>query len=321
MKQRRLLALAAVAGLCLGACQPQGGSAKAPAPPASSPAGAPTLDELKSATYTGLEDLSAPVTLKDGLWEGEPCAPGGASRPTVSLARGFRVTGDLDGDGEEEAVVVLALSSGGSGTLNHLAVVKRADGGVSNVATAVLGDRVAIRAARIADATLRVSVVRAGDGDAMCCPGELADLAWTLSGGRLAPAGSTGATGRLSLDTLAGAEWVLRDWDMDEPAPAEPEVTLAYQDGRFTGTSGCNRYNAAAKPGEQPGDLSVGPSAGTMRACPDPQAAVETRFLRQLSGAVKYGFHLGRLAVTYGKDGGVGVMLFEERGRQTTPAR
>lgn len=56
-------------------------------------------------------------------------------------------------------------------------------------------------------------------------------------------------------------------------------------------------------------------------ACPDPQAAVEARFLKQLSGAIKYGFRLGRLAVTYRRDGGVGVMRFEGRApaRTSTP--
>jgi heat shock protein HslJ len=238
----------------------------------------------------------------------------------VSLAPGFRVTGDLDGDGADEAVVVLAQSSGGSGTFNSLAVVKRTPGGLRNLATATLGDRVGIRSARIEGGQLLVSVVRAGEQDAMCCPGELADLAWVLSGDKLEPAASAGVTGRLSLDTLAGAEWVLRAWDLEEPAPAEPEVTLTCKDGRLTGTSGCNRYNAAAKAGDQPGDLSVGPAAGTMMACPEPQSAVETRYLKQLAGAIRYGFMFGHLAITYRTDGGaVGVMLFEGRAPGTTP--
>jgi heat shock protein HslJ len=200
--------------------------------------------------------------------------------------------------------------------------VKRTPAGLENVATAPLGDRVDIRSARIEGGKLLVSVLRAGKGDAMCCPGELADLSWTLSGGKLEPAAGAGPPGRLSLDALAGSEWVLRSWDVDEPAPQEPEVTLAYQAGRFAGTSGCNRYNAAARPGDQPGDVSVGPSAGTMMACPDPQSAVEARFLKQLGRARKYGFLLGRLAITYGEDGGaVGVMLFEEQAPRSDTRR
>jgi heat shock protein HslJ len=280
----------------------------------SAPLGAPTLEELKYATYTGLQDLARPVTLEDGRWEGEPFEPGAASRPSVVLAPGFRLTGDLDGDGAEEAVVVLAHSSGGSGTFDHLAVVKRTPEGPRNVATTALGDRVGIRAARVEGGKLLVSVVRAGEMDAMCCPGELADLGWTLAGGKLNPVATAGVTGRLSLDTLAGTEWVLLAWDLEDPSPAEPEVTLAYKDARLAGTSGCNRYTAAAKSGASPGDLTIGPAAGTRMACPEPQSAVETRFLKQLGGAKKFGFLLGRLALSYEKEGGAGgTMLFEGR--------
>jgi hypothetical protein len=79
-------------------------------------------------------------------------------------------------------VVVLAESSGGSGTFDYLAVVKRTASGIENVATAALGDRVQIRSARVDNGMLLASVVRAGKDDPMCCPGELADLGWTLAG-------------------------------------------------------------------------------------------------------------------------------------------
>jgi heat shock protein HslJ len=321
MRARTSWALAVGGGtaLLLTACRPQAESPRSTSQALSAPVGAPTLEELKNATYTGLEGLTDPVTITDGRWEGEPYEPGAASRPSVVLAPGFRLAGDLDGDGADEAVVVLAHGSGGSGTFNSLAVVKRTPGGLRNVATTALDDRVGIRSARIDGGKLLVSVVRAGEQDAMCCPGELADLAWTLSAGALTPSATVGATGRLSLDTLAGTEWVLRAWDVEEPAPAEPEVTLAYQDGRFAGTSGCNRYTAGAKPGESPGDLAVGPAAGTRMACPGPQSAIEARFLEQLGGAKKVGFHLGRLALSYEKDGGaLGTMLLEGRAPAAT---
>jgi hypothetical protein len=115
----------------------------------------------------------------------------------VSLVAGFRVTGDLDGDGAEEAVVVLAESSGGSGTFDYLAVVKRTASGIENVATAALGDRVQIR---VDNGMLLVSVVRAGKDDPMCCPGELAGLGWTLAGSRLESVALSAPTGT----TLAG---------------------------------------------------------------------------------------------------------------------
>jgi heat shock protein HslJ len=282
-------------------------------PPAAGAADAPTLAELEDATYRGLEEPKGPVTLVNGRWEGSPYAPGGAARPTVTFGRDFRVTGDLDGDGAPEAVVLLAQGSGGSGAFDYLAVVKKTAAGLENVATAPLGDRVQVRSARIEGRKLLVSVVQAGEKDTACCPGELVDREWTLAGRTLTTSASPPQTGRISLDTLAGTEWVLGAWGLDAKAPADPEVTLAYVGGRFAGKSGCNRYTAAATAGDTPGEVSIGPAAVTRMACPEPQSAVEARFLRQLGAAKKFGFLLGQLAITYEQDGRWDTLLFEGR--------
>jgi heat shock protein HslJ len=132
--------------------------------------------------------------------------------------------------------------------------------------------------------------------------------------GEIAPVASTGSAAGLSLDALAGTDWILRAWDEGEPTPDEPQVTLTYRDGRFTGTSGCNRYTAAASAGDAPGDLAVGPIGTSRMACPDSQAAVEARFLKQLARATRFEVQPGRLALSYEKEGGAGgTMWFEER--------
>ena len=209
-------------------------------------------------TYAGLDERLGPVTLENGRWAGEPLASGAASRPTVELAGDFRVVGDLDGDGLDEAVVLLTYSPGGTAALSFLAVVTREGGTLRNVATTALGDRVQVRSARIEDKRLIVSAVRAGKNDAACCPGELVEWQWTLAKGKL-NALSTVRTGRLSLATLAGSVWVLRSWDITDPTGSEPVVTLVYDAGRFVGTGGCNRYFAGVKPGDMPGENSPRP--------------------------------------------------------------
>jgi len=270
------------------------------------------MAELGAATYTGLEEAPGPVTLVDGAWEGPPYEPGGASRPRVSLARDFRVTGDLDGDGAEEAVVLLAGSSGGSGSFVYLAVAGRVDGEVRNRATRPLGDRVQVRGARVGAGRVSVDVVQAGPGDAACCPGELATREFVLDAGwALRELPASAPPSRLSLEALSGTTWVLRRWRWNEEAPSQPEVTLAFGEGRFSGSSGCNAYFATAADGAVPGDVSVGLPATTRRACPPPAMDAEARYLRQLASVKKYGFLAGRLALSFQEDGARGTMLFE----------
>src|SRR4030095_5017098 len=171
---------------------------------ASSRALPPTVEELKNATYVGLGERLGPVTLANGRWTGAPPVLGAASRPSVELGGDFRVVGDLDGDGLEEAVVVLTYNSGGTGVLSFLAVVTRGDGTLRNVATTALGDRVQVRSARVDGGRLLVSAVRAGENDAACCPGDLVEWQWTLGEGRLKTHGAV-KTRRLSLASRAGA--------------------------------------------------------------------------------------------------------------------
>jgi heat shock protein HslJ len=307
------LALATALAFCCAGCTAPldvAGPGRAAAV-ASSANTAPTLDELQNMRYIGLGDSPGTVTLRNGRWAGAPATTSAASGAVVALEADLRLTGDMDGDGLDDAVVLLTHRTGGTAVWSYLAVVARATGGLRNVATVALGDRVQIRSARIADGVLSVSTVRAGPNDAACCPGELGEQQWALVGGRLVAQGNF-AAGRLSLATLAGRTWVLRAWDLGEPAPVQPVVTLVLTGGAFTGRSGCNRYTAGVTPGDGPGELSVGPAAATLMACPEAESAVESRFLQQLRSARRFGFRAGRLALSSADVDGPGkTMLFE----------
>jgi uncharacterized membrane protein len=108
-----------------------------------------TVDRLQAATFNGIFD--EPVTLVDGQYEGEPYTSGTASRPIVRLIPGVIATGDVTGDGTDEAVVVLAHNSGGSGVFMYLAVMQETRRGPENIATVMLGDRVKVIAIEIKD--------------------------------------------------------------------------------------------------------------------------------------------------------------------------
>jgi len=276
------------------------------------PAGAPSLDEIANATISGIYD--EPVQLQGGKYEGEPFEPQGASFPRVGLIEEFLLTSDMDGNGVEEAVVMLWESSGGSGTYSYLAALGREGSEVVNIATAEIGDRVQLRDSRISGNRVELDVVQAGPEDAGCCPGEMVTLAWTLDGGSLNPAESGVEPERLSVAALAGPEWVLQDLDRNEPAPGEPEITLIFEEDRIAGKSGCNQYMGSVTEGELPGDFSIGLLAGTMMACPPEVMELEDRYRQRLEEVFKIGFFIGDLALSFEKeDGSGGTLLFAPR--------
>jgi hypothetical protein len=242
--------------LACGPADPTDSGTEAQTPAASRPVGPPFPDEIANATVDGIYD--EPIQLVDGSYEGEPFVEAGASRPRVGLVEHFYLTGDLDGDQEAEAIVMLWESSGGSGTFTYMAVMDRDGVDVVNTATAGVGDRVQLRDARISGDRVELDVLRAGPEDAACCPGELATLTWSFDGGTLTPVESGVEAARLSIAALAGPEWVLTDFARAEPAPTEPEVTIEFDEGRIAGGSGCNRFMGPVTEGEMPGDLTVG---------------------------------------------------------------
>jgi heat shock protein HslJ len=269
-----------------------------------------SLASLKNATYSGLTVHPDPVTLVDGRWEGGVYVQGGAARPSVHFVGDLYRIGKISGIADDAAVVFLSESSGGSGTFLYLAVVEKKNGTPVNTATAPVGDRVQIRDVRIENETIAVDVLQAGPQDAACCPGELATRHWQLAADQLVEAEAPAVTGRLSLDGLAGDSWTLRAWSFDEPAPDAPEITLVYDNGRFSGSAGCNRYFASVMPGDHPGDLMLGPSGSTRMICPQTIMAAEHRFLNQLYGVKKMSFLAGQLALSFEMDGKRGTMRF-----------
>ena len=268
---------------------------------------APTAAELANATYTGFEE--GPVTLVEGRWEGEPYEEGGASRPSAGLVEDFTLAGDLLGDGSNEAAVLVWRSGGGSGTFSYLAVMGRSDGEVKNLATAEIGDRVKLRSGRIDDGSVILDVLQQGEGDAACCPTQLATRTWSMVDGQLIE-GEMEITGTLSLDTLAGTEWVLTELNRNEPIQEGAEVSLVFAEGKISGKSACNRYSASVEQGEAPGDLKIGPAMGTRMACPGELMDLEHQYLDALAHVTGFSFLGGKLVLTWEKDDVWSTMLF-----------
>jgi heat shock protein HslJ len=272
---------------------------------------APTPEQLGNITYKGIFEHA--ITLKNGHWVGEPFVAGGSSRPTVGLIDDFILTGDLNGDGKDEYVVLLWENTGGSATYKYIAVTGMRDDKPYTLDTALIGERVQVRAGRIAGNKIELDVVQQGPRDAACCPTQKATRYWDLDASGL-HVNPPRITGTLSLADLAGTEWVLNRLDVNEPLAAQPEITLVFDGDRISGKSGCNRYSAGVKEGgELPGDLHINDIGGTRMACPEEVMELENRYLDALGKVTRYSFMSGKLALTWWNDGATNALLFVPR--------
>ena len=269
----------------------------------------PTLEELRNATISSLP--GGPISLREGVFEGPPFQPGSASRRRVTLWPRPLAFGELAGVRGENAVALLSTSEGGSGSVVHVGVFQERSGRVADVGMALVGDRVEVRALGIIDGTVVLDVVEAGAGDALCCPGQLAQKSYAFRDGVLTLVHSS-VIGRLSLAILADGEWTLVSLDgLPLPPGARPPTAL-FEGARVSGFGGCNRYFGQVVE-KSPGVIVVGPLAATKMACPSPSIEVEDRFLAAMSRATKYSFVGGRLVLS-AVDGGTSRELTFERG-------
>ena len=273
----------------------------------------PRLEAVANATYHGIYETS--VHLVNGRFEGKPFLEGGVSRPTVQLIGGVFETGDLDGDGSDEAVVLLVENSGGTGSFVYLAVVGRRGGAVVNLGTSLVGDRVQIRSIRVDGRRIELEVVQQGPDDAACCPSQKATRAWALDGGLVES--STDVTGTLSTDDLSGVEWVLTHLSRNEPAPENSSITIVFEGDKISGSGGCNRYFAEVTEAS-PGDITIGEIGSTMMACPDEVMQLEGRYLKAVGEVAGYSFLAGKLVLAYRDGDVVEAMLLEPRGQSTS---
>lgn len=271
----------------------------------------PTHEELSNAIYTNIEE-DGPVTLIDGHWEGKSFSEGGATFPQVGMAEDFYLTGDLNGDGIDEAAVLLWQSSGGTGIFNYLIAADSKNDEISILGTAELGDRIQVRSGRIENGMIMLDVVQHAEGEPSCCPTELATRNWSLQDDRLEE-GKPLLTGTFSLATLADTGWLLTQLKQDTALVQGAEVTLLFGDGQVSGKSACNRYTASIEQKKGSGELKIGSAVSTRMACPDSLMDVEQQYLQALSQVVGFHFLAGKLILNWQQDDQWYAMSFEPR--------
>ena len=128
----------------------------------------PSLAQLKNATYTLSAANGLKVTLVDGKFEVSDAAKINTSRGQLLEPVAY---GDVDGDGTADAVVIIAVNNGGSGTFHELIVLLASKG---QAASRMMGDRIAEKKLSIQDGKISLDYLRAGPKDGLCCPSQRA---------------------------------------------------------------------------------------------------------------------------------------------------
>lgn len=144
----------------------------------------PTIDDAARATYWG--GLARQVTLTGGAFEG----PKGQH---VELLRQHYVSGDLEGDGAVDAVVVLSVTNAGEETGQYLAVLRHLGTDTISLGTVLLGNPVDVQGVHVEGRRIVVDMVRrpATDG-----PPEHARVAYELGRGELVKVGEEAGAAR-----------------------------------------------------------------------------------------------------------------------------
>jgi hypothetical protein len=127
-----------------------------------------TLDQLRNAEYPSQWTRSGKAQLVNGQYR-ESAAPGAATEVVVS-ATNYYAMGDLDGDGSEDAVIILESDPGGSGVFFDLVPVLNQQGNPRVLAPLALGDRVDISEITLSNAQVHVHLLKHGPDDPQCCP-------------------------------------------------------------------------------------------------------------------------------------------------------
>jgi hypothetical protein len=125
-------------------------------------------EQVRNTEYRlGFLDQIRLVPLADGKYE--EGNPGGTDFVSVSMTD-FIARGDLNTDGENEAVAIVAENYGGSGTFVFLAVFQLVNDEAVFLTSIFLDDRPLINNLAVENGRIFVDAVIHGRDDPMCCP-------------------------------------------------------------------------------------------------------------------------------------------------------
>jgi len=133
---------------------------------------APTLDQLRNATYPTSYRTSKSITLADGKFD--------SSAERVNMTFVSAVFGTMNGT--PVAVVHTAVNTGGSGVFSEIYVV---DASLKSFGPGFLGDRIRDVRLQLVENRIHVDMITQGPTEPFCCPTAPARQTWELKDGAL----------------------------------------------------------------------------------------------------------------------------------------
>ena len=259
-----------------------------------------TLDALNNAEYLSEFAASGKAQLNNGIYR-EKRTPESATELVITLLDVYAF-GDLNGDGINDAAVVLVADPGGSGTFLHLAVVFEENEMPRHVATEFLGDRVKVKSVSIKAGEIAVEMIKHDPNDPMCCPTLGVAQKYALQGDALvqlpATTPSSSAPETSGEKGLLNKQWVLQSSGVstseERPIP-NTNISLEFtSEGRLSGSGGCNRYfgEYKVKPGNS---LTIRGIGSTRMACPPGIMDQEMRYFEALQNTSTFRLDAHRL--------------------------
>jgi uncharacterized membrane protein/heat shock protein HslJ len=252
-----------------------------------------TIKDLKNAEYKSKFSANGKVKLTNGIYK-EKIVPDSASDLVITLSDKVAY-GDINGDGDMDAAVILITNAGGSGTFHHLAVVINQNGSPKHAASQFLGDRVELKSLSVESEAIAIEMITHGPNDPMCCPTLKTNLNYLFQDDKLVAA---------QIPELMNKKWVLRSFGTigaEERLLPATEISMTFNsDGRLHGSGGCNRYFSSFETGPG-GPLSIKQIGSTRMACPQEIMDQEMTYFGLLRNVSSFRVKKQRLQLFYGK--------------------
>lgn len=191
------------------------------------------------------------------------------------------IKGDINNDGISDAVVILAVNGGGSGTFLYAAAVISAGTRLVGTNAILLGDRIKITGIEIAGGVIVINYLSHPEGSPLGSePTEKRSKSLSFSSGKLAESGG--------IERITGTNWQWEKTVMTDGVVITPrnpgDFTIWFgKDDSFSGKTDCNRYFGQYKYHED--TLSFSKIGATRMFCENSQ---EDIFMKALQKVIAY---------------------------------